>query len=416
MRRPRVVIVGAGFGGLSAAKALGGKAIAVTLIDRNNYHTFLPLLYQVATAGLEVESIVYPVRAILRRHRNVDFRLGEVVGVDFEGRRVITDGGPVPYDYLILAAGSAGNYFGNEALAEHTYGLKDIADAEQLRNRVLSNFEAAAREPDAARRRALLTFVIVGGGPTGVEMAGALAELVQAPLREDYPNLDVSEARVVLVEAGDRVLPTFGGGLPRKARRRLERKGVEVRTGTGVEAVTADRVRFGDGSELAAGTVIWAAGVRAAPLADALGTPQARAARVRVQPTLALPDHPEVFVIGDMAYLEGYHGAALPMVSQVAMQQGRTAARNILAAADGRPQRTFRYFDRGNLATIGRRAAILDSHGVRLDGFLAWLGWLFIHLIALIGFRNRLVVLANWAHNYVTYDRGVRLILRQQQG
>jgi NADH:quinone reductase (non-electrogenic) len=409
--RPRVVIVGAGFGGLNAARALAGADVDVLVLDRNNYHGFWPLLYQVATAGLESEAIAYPVRAILRKHRNVAFQMVEVRGADFERRQVITDGDPIEYDYLILAAGSANNYFGNDALAEQTYGLKDLNDAERLRNRVLSAFERAVREPDAARRAALLTFVIVGGGPTGVELAGAFAELIRHVLRKDYPMLDVAQARVLLVEANDRILASFPPALQRSALKRLQKMGVEVRLGTAVASVDGEQVVFKDGTQLAAGAVVWAAGVRAAGLSDALDVPRARGARVRVAPTLNLPERPEVFVVGDMAYLEGYKGdQAYPMVAQVAIQMGRRAARNILAQVGGQPMRPFHYFDKGQMATIGRRAAVLDAFGVRLGGFFAWLGWLFIHLMYLVGFRNRLIVLANWAYNYFTYDRGVRLI------
>jgi NADH dehydrogenase len=409
--RPRVVIVGAGFGGLHAARALAGEDVDVLVLDRNNYHGFWPLLYQVATAGLESESIAYPVRAILRKHRNAAFELVEVKGVDFERRQVLTDGAPIGYDYLILAAGSANNYFGNDQLAERTYGLKDLDDAERLRNRVLSAFERAVRETDPARRAALLTFVIVGGGPTGVELAGAFAELIRHVLRKDYPMLDVAQARVLLVEATDRVLASFPASLQRNALQRLHRMGVEVRLNSAVAAVEDRRVVFKDGSALETSTVVWAAGVRAAQLTDALDVPRARGARVPVTPTLNLADRPEVFVIGDMAYLEGYRGGgAYPMVAQVAMQMGKRAARNILADLRHEPRRPFRYFDKGQMATIGRRAAVLDAFGVRLGGFLAWAGWLFIHIMYLVGFRNRLVVLANWAYNYFTYDRGVRLI------
>jgi NADH dehydrogenase len=414
VRRPRVVIVGAGFGGLHAARALAGADVDVLVLDRNNYHGFWPLLYQVATAGLEAESIAYPVRAILRKHHNATFELVEVKGADFERQQVLTDGTPIDYDYLILAAGSANNYFGNDALAERTYGLKDLGDAERLRNRVLSAFERAVRETDSERRKALLTFVIVGGGPTGVELAGAFAELIRHVLRKDYPMLDVAQARVLLVEATDRVLASFPPSLQRSALRRLARMGVEVRLNSAVAAVEDARVVFKDGTAIAAGTVVWAAGVRAAQLSDALDVTRARSARIPVAPTLNLPDRPEVFVVGDMAYLEGYHGGAYPMVAQVAMQMGKQAGRNILADLRGDPRQPFRYFDKGQMATIGRRAAVLDAFGVHLGGFLAWLGWLFIHIMYLVGFRNRLGVLTNWAYNYFTYDRGVRLITGEE--
>ncbi|HMA37591.1 MAG TPA: NAD(P)/FAD-dependent oxidoreductase [Chloroflexia bacterium] len=410
-RRPRVVILGAGFGGLSAARALAGSGASVLVLDRNNYHGFWPLLYQVATAGLEPESIAYPVRAILRRYRNVGFRMGEVTGLDLPRRQVIVGGTTIPYDYLILAAGSANNYFGNEALAAQTYGLKDIGDAERLRNHILRVFEQAVGEPNPARRQALLTVAIVGGGPTGVELAGAVAELIHGVLRKDYPMLDTARAGIVLVEATTKILAAFPESLQRSARRRLAELGVEVKFGATVAAVAAGQVTFQDGTHLAAATVVWAAGVRGAHLVDGLGLPLGRGARVRVQPTLNLAAHPEVFIIGDLAYLEGYKdGQPYPQVAPVAMQQGRLAARNILAQLRGQPPAPFHYFDKGSMATIGRRAAVFDAFGIRLTGVVAWFGWLFLHLIYLIGFRNRVIVLANWAYNYFTYDRGVRLI------
>jgi NADH dehydrogenase len=412
-RRPRVVVVGAGFGGLSAARELGTRRLDVLVLDRNNYHGFWPLLYQVATAGLEPEAIAYPVRAIFQKYPNVDFRMCEVSGVDFDRKLVLGDGQQIEYDYLVLAAGSANNYFGNEALAEQTFGMKDIDEAERLRSRILCSFEQAVHEPDAARRAALLTFVIVGGGPTGVELAGAVAELFRHVLRKDYPMLDVGQARVLLVEAGDRLLGPFHESLQRSAQRRLEQMGVEICLGKLVESVSEGIVSFKGGDCLEANTVIWTAGVRGARLADSLGVALGPRAQVKVQPTLNLPERPEVFVIGDMAYLAGYRGGQpYPMVAPVAMQQGQRAARNILNLQAGLPLRVFRYRDRGMMATIGRRAAIMEGFGLRLSGQLAWLGWLLVHIVELIGFRNRLVVLANWAYNYFTYDRGVRLITR----
>ncbi|MGI8587782.1 MAG: NAD(P)/FAD-dependent oxidoreductase [Chloroflexia bacterium] len=409
--RPRIVILGAGFGGLSAARALAGAPVDVLMLDRNNYHGFWPLLYQVGTAGLEKESIAYPVRAILRRYPNVAFRMCSPTGVDFERREVLTDGAPAAYDYLILALGSTNNYFGNDALAEHTYGLKDINDAERLRNRILSAFEQALTTPDPAAQRALLTFVIVGGGPTGVELAGALSELIHQVLRKDYPMLDMRQARVVVVEATGHILSSFAEPLQKSALKRLRALHVSVKLNTAVAEVGEGYVAFKDGKRLAAGTVVWAAGVRGAHLLDGLGIPLARGARLPVQPTLNLAAHPEVYAIGDLAYLEGYKGdAPYPQLAPVAMQQGKQAAENILAAVRGRAPRPFHYFDKGSMATIGRRAAVFDAFGIRLTGVIAWFGWLFVHLLFLVGFRNRLIVLANWAYNYFTYDRGVRLI------
>jgi len=408
-----VVIVGAGFGGLNAARTLANTDVDVLLLDRNNYHGFWPLLYQVATAGLEPEAIAYPARAIARRYANIDFMMVEVRGVDFDRRQVLTDGAAVPYDYLVLAAGSANNYFGNQALAAATFGLKDIDDAERLRNHVLRAFEQAARERDPQRRAELMTMVIIGGGPTGVELAGAFVELVRHVLRKDFPALDLREVRVILVEAGERVLATFPPRLQQRARQRLQRMGGEIMLGTAVAMVEGSSVIFKNGDHLAARTVVWAAGVRAAEIADVLGLSQGRGARVTISPTLNVPEHSEVFVIGDMAYLEQSEShQPYPMVAPVAIQMGELAARNILRQRRGEELRPFRYRDKGQMATIGRRAAVMDAFGIRLDGRLAWLGWLFVHLIQLVGFRNRLIVLANWAYNYVTYDRGVRLITR----
>jgi NADH dehydrogenase len=409
--RPRVVIVGAGFGGLAAARELANASVDVLMINRTNYHGFWPLLYQVATAGLEPESIAYPVRAILRRYRNADFLLAEVNGVDFEQRAVLTDAGPVMYDYLVLAAGSTTNFFGNERFERYTLGMKDLDEAQRLRNHILTCFEHAVAETDPARRAALLTFVVVGGGPTGVELAGAFIELIRHVMRKDYPVLDVRQAHVVLVEATDRVLATFPESLQRAALDRLRRMGVDVRLSAPVADTRPGVLVFKDGTELAAETIVWAAGVRASPLAEALGVTLGRGARVKVEPTLTLPGHPDVFVIGDMAYLEGYRpGVPYPMVAPVAIQMGEQAARNIIARTRRNPMKPFRYFDKGQMATIGRSAAVLDAFGIQLTGWPAWVGWLFVHLMELVGFRNRALVLLNWAYSYFTYDRGVRLI------
>jgi len=380
-------------------------------VDRNNYHGFWPLLYQVATAGLEPDSIAYPVRGVFHKWRNVNFRMASVRVIDMERRQVLTDGAPESYDYLILAAGSANNYFGNDALAKNTYGLKDIDDAEKLRNRILLNFEQASTETDPERREKMMTIGIIGGGPTGVELAGASSELIRHVLRKDYPSLDVLQAKVVLVEAGTTILPAFPESLRKSAQRRLESMGVEVKLNAPVESVEKGTVTLKGGDLFKAGTVVWAAGVRASPLGELLDSELGKQSRVKVEPTLNLPGHPEVFVVGDMAYLEGYRGKeAYPMVAQVAIQQGKRAAKNILARLAKQEPRPFRYFDYGIMATIGRRAAVLDAFGLRLSGRLAWFGWLFIHILYLIGFRNRLIVMTNWAYNYFTFERGVRLI------
>jgi len=415
--RPRVVVVGAGFGGLSVAQTLGRRELDVLLLDRSNYHGFWPLLYQVATAGLEPESIAYPVRAIIRQYPNIAFQLAEVEGIDFEQKQVLTmQGKPINYDYLVLAAGSTNNYFGNTALEANTFGLKNLDEAVELRNQVLLAFEMAASEPDPARQQALLTFVVVGGGPTGVELAGAFAELVQHVLRKDFPMLDVSKARILLVEASPHLLATFPASLQQSATKRLKKMSVEIRLQTAVASVAGHTVTLKDGSQLEAATVVWAAGIRAAHLTDTLGVALNRGARVPIEPTLQLANHPEVFIIGDMAYLEGYkEKLPYPQVAQVAIQEGKQAAKNILAQLQGRPMQPFHYFDKGNMATIGRRAAVFDAFGIRMGGFLAWVSWLVVHIFYLIGFRNRIVVLLNWAYNYFTYDRGARLISGQRK-
>ncbi len=409
--RQRVVIVGAGFGGLAAARALANTDVDVLIINRTNYHGFWPLLYQVATAGLEPESIAYPVRAIARRYRNASFLLAEVTGVDYERQRLHTTSGDISYDYLILAAGSATNFFGNERIARYTLGMKDLNEAQRLRNHLLLCCEYAAAESDPARRAALLTFVVVGGGPTGVELAGAFSELIRHVIRHDYPMLNVNQARVVLVEATEHILASFPPSLQQAAAKRLRRMGVEVHTNTVVADAYPGGIRFSDGSDLAAETVVWAAGVRGAPLAEALGVALGRGARVKVTPQLTIPGIDNVFIVGDMAYLEGYRpGVAYPMVAPVAVQMGEQAARNIIAQLRQQPMQPFRYYDKGQMATIGRSAAVLDAFGIRLTGWLAWAGWLVVHLMALVGFRNRALVLLNWAYSYFTYDRGVRLI------
>ncbi|BAS26466.1 pyridine nucleotide-disulfide oxidoreductase [Limnochorda pilosa] len=407
---PRVVVVGAGFGGLWAARALAGSPAEVTILDRHNYHTFLPLLYQVAAAELEPDDIAYPVRGIVRRLPNVGFLMAEVTGVDLGERQVLTDGGPIPYDYLILAAGSRTNFFRMESVARCAFELKEIGQAVILRSHILRLFERALREPDPELRRALLTFVVVGGGPTGIEFSGALAELVYGVLARDYIRLDFSEVRILLLEAMDRLLPALPEELQTYAKGRLEAKRVEVRLGAAVTRATDERVYLKDGTSIATRTLVWTAGVQASDLAAGLGVATARGGRVVVNPTLQLPDHPEVSCIGDMAYLEDEAGRPLPQVAPVAIQQGEHAARNIRRQIEGRKPLPFRYHDRGTMVTIGRNAAVAQVRGRPVRGFPAWLAWLGVHLVNLIGFRNRLLVLVNWAWSYLFYDRGVRLI------
>jgi len=406
-----VVIVGAGFGGLRAARALRRAPVEVVLLDRHNYHLFQPLLYQVATAGLEPEQIARPVRAILRGQRNFDFRLVQVTGVDLATRRLHTDAGPVGYDYLILAPGGETNFFGLPGVARHGFGLKDVGDALAIRNHVLGAFERAMLEADAERRRALLTLVVVGGGPTGVEMAGALSELCRLVLAKDYPRLNLKDVRILLLEATDRLLGPMPERLRESAADRLWRKHVEVRFGAAVEDYDGQRVRLKGGEVVPAATLIWAAGAKATDLGATAGLPAARQQRIRVEPTLQLAGHPEAYVIGDAAYIEA-DGQPLPMMAPPAIQMAETAAANILRALRGEPPRPFRYRDAGSLATIGRNAAVAYIYGIQFTGFVAWVVWLVVHIIQLIGFRNKLFVLLNWTWDYFFYERASRLITK----
>ena len=406
-----VVVVGAGFGGLRAARALRRAPVQVVLVDRNNYHLFQPLLYQVATAGLEPEEIAKPARAILRGQKNFDFRMVEVTRVDFAARRLDTSAGPMNYDFLVLAPGGETNFFGLESMQRYGMGLKDIPDAVAIRNHVLTCFEQAMLEADAERRRALLTFIVVGGGPTGVEMAGALSELIRLVLVKDYPRLNIKDVRILLVEATDKLLAALPEQLREAAGKTLWRKYVEVRFGASVADYDGARIRLKSGEVIPAQTVIWAAGVRASPLNATLGLPAARQGRIPVEPTLQVPGHPEVFIIGDAAYRE-QDGEPLPMVAPVAIQMGQSVAGNIRRLLRGHPLRPFHYRDQGTLATIGRNAAVANVYGLKLSGFPAWVMWLVVHIIQLIGFRNKLFVLINWAWDYFFYERAARLITR----
>lgn len=414
VKTPRVVIVGAGFAGLWAAKGLAGRDVDVLLIDRNNYHTFVPLLYQVAAGELEAQQIAYPVRTILRRKPNVRFVMAEVVDVDLERKCVITREDRVPYDYLILAGGSVTNYFGIESVAQRAWTMKDLSEAVALRSQVLHLFERAARENDPIRRRSLLTFVVVGGGPTGVEFAATLAELVWNVLVKDFPELSFDEARVILLEAMPTLLPGFDPSLSEYARRVLEQKGVEVRLQTMVTGATDREVLLKEGPPIAAETLIWTAGVKANELAERLDAPKGRGGRLVVTPELHLQEHPEVYVAGDMAYLESEPGRPIPQVAPAAIQQGTHAAKNIVRAIAGEPLEPFCYRDPGTMVTIGRNTGVAHVFGRTVRGFLAWVAWLVVHLVKLIGFRNRLFVLANWAWNYIFFERAVRLIIKHR--
>ncbi len=406
--RPHVVIIGGGFGGLRAARELGRADVRVTVVDRRNHHLFQPLLYQVATAGLSGPDIAAPIRQVLRRQKNTTVLLAEVRSIDVEGRRLVLDDGELAYDALIVAAGAGNFYFGNESWAEHAPGLKSIEDALTIRRRVLCAFESAERESDPERRRSHLTFVVVGGGPTGVELAGALAEIGKHTLARDFRNFDPADARVVLVEGSDRLLGGMAVKLSDAARMQLEARGVEVVLGARVETID-ERGAVVGGQRIVADTVLWAAGVRASPLAKELGVPLDRG-RVLVEPDLSVPGHPEIYVVGDMSGLK-QDGEWLPGVAQVAIQGGARAARNILLRQAGRATEPFRYRDKGTMATIGRSAAVAEIGGVKSAGFFAWVVWWLVHVIALIGFRNRVMVMLEWFWAYISWQRTARVIV-----
>jgi NADH:ubiquinone reductase (H+-translocating) len=412
--RQRVVILGAGFAGLSAAKALVKAPVDVTVIDRRNYHLFQPLLYQVATAGLSPAEIATPIRSILRDQRNTRVLLGRVGAIDKELRTVEVEGRSVPYDMLIVATGARHAYFGRDDWEEVAPGLKKIDDATKLRHRILLAFEEAETTEDTAERRRLMTFVIIGGGPTGVELAGAIAELAKVALARDFRHIDPRSSRIILLESGPRVLATFPDALSAFAKRALEKLGVEVRLGHPASACDAGGVVV-NGERIEARTIIWAAGVAASPAAKWLGADKDRAGRVVVGRDLALPGHPEIFVLGDTAAAPGIDGKPLPGVAPVAKQQGAYVGRVIAARALGKPEPPpFRYRNYGNLATIGRKVAVADFGRIRLGGRLAWLLWGGVHVLFLIGFRNRVAVLLDWLWAYVTFQRGARLITSEK--
>jgi NADH dehydrogenase len=401
------VIVGAGFAGLTLARALRRMPVEVVLIDRNNYHLFTPLLFEVASALLDPSEIAQPVRKLVRPLHNSEFRLGEVRALDLDGRRVLTDRGELAYDYLVVAGGSANNYFGNRSVERLALSLKELPAAIALRNRVIELFERARWITSSEERRTLLTFVVVGGGPTGVEYAGALSELIRLVLRKDYPGFDLAETRVLLLEGSDRLLGTFHPSLSAAALRSLEHKHVEVWLRALVSEVRPDQVTLSDGRSIAAGSVIWTAGVRGSDVGGMLGVERDRQGRVPVRPTLQLEGRHEVFVIGDLAGLD-----RLPMLAQVAMQEAKHAARVIEAELRGRQPKPFKYFDPGIMATIGRNSAVAQFGPLRLSGFVGWVMWLAVHLVNIVTFRARFFVLVSWAYDYLLYDRPVRLMVR----
>ena len=410
---PHIVIVGAGFGGMEVARRLAKAPVQITLIDRHNYHLFQPLLYQVAIAGLLPSQIAYPLRTIFRKQKNLTFQMGEVTSIDFNSRYVKLEGSVIAYDTLILAVGGQNHFFGMNSVEQHSFEIKDIESAISTRNHLLNMFELASHEADAEKRRALLTFVIVGGGPTGVETAGALAELITHVMVKDYPEMSLKDAGVLLLEATEHLITAYPDELRKATRDLLERKNVEVLTNTKLADYDGQRVTLGDGRQIPSQTLIWTAGVKAVEVLNHLGVQQAGSGRVRVESTLQLSEHPEVFVIGDAAYLENGGGKPLPMLSTVAIQQGKVTAQNIQRILKGQRLQPFHYKDPGLLATIGRNAAVARIWGISFSGFIAWVIWVFLHIYRLIGFRNRVLVLINWAWDYIFYENQVRLITKE---
>lgn len=408
--RKHVVIVGGGFGGLNAAMSLKRAPVRVTLLDRTNHHLFQPLLYQVATAGLSPADIAVPIRSVLSKQKNTRVLLAEAQGLDLEGKRLLLDKGEIKYDYLILAAGATNNYFGHDDWSTHALGLKTLDEALSIRERMLLAFEAAERATDPEIRKKLLTFVVIGGGPTGVEMAGAFAELAKHVLARDFRAIDPSSTRVVLVEAGKRILTAFPESLGTKAEEQLKTLGVEVHKGEPVAHIDETGVAFKDGTRLPASVIVWAAGIRGTPFAKKLGVDVDRTGRVVVGTDCSIAGHPEVFAIGDMAAMRDAAGVDVPGVSPAAIQQGNYVAKMIQADLAGKPRKPFTYLDKGTMATVGRRRAIAKIKKLELSGVIAWLAWMAVHVLFLIGFHNRLVVMFNWAWQYLTWKRGARLI------
>ena len=410
LNKKKVVIIGSGFGGLRAAKMLAGTSLDVTVIDRNNYHLFQPLLYQVATAGIAPEEIAYPVRAILRSQKNVRFKLAEVQQINFDKKNIQTNQGDVNYDYLILAVGGETNTFGIEGVKQYGFGLKDIHEAVAIRSHLIRMFELAEQEEDEQKRQALLTFVVVGGGPTGVECSGAISELIRMAFHKDYHFSQSQKAHVILMEAGSRLLPALPENLANFTQQALSRKKVDVRLNAAVKDFTGHSVVLEKGEAIPCYTLIWAAGIQAAGIISQLDVPKGSLKRVKVNPNLQVEAHPEVFAIGDAAYLEGPDGRPYPMVAPVAMQQAVIAAENIKKMEGQLDPIPFVYHDMGSMATIGRNQAVAVLNGIQFKGFPAWVVWMAVHIMQLIGFRYRLMVMINWAWDYLFYDRAVRLI------
>ena len=408
----RLVIVGGGFAGINAARSLRKADLEITLVDRQNHHLFQPLLYQVAMAGLSPADIAAPIRSMLSAQQNCRVIHGEVTGVDFDQSIVQADFGELPFDYLILACGARHSYFGRDEWEEHAPGLKTLEQATEIRRRVLTAFETAERTVDLEEQRRLLTFIVVGGGPPGVELAGAIGEMSRFTLAKDFRRIDASAARIVLIEAGPRILPMFSETLTAKAMRHLEHLGVQVWTNAKVTSITADGVEAG-GDRIRSATVLWAAGVVGAPLGRVLGLPMDRSGRIIVGPDLSVPDKPNVFVAGDQASFTHQTGTPLPGVAPVAMQQGRHLAKNILRDLAGRSREPFHYTDKGQMATIGRSRAVVQTGRIQISGFIAWMMWLVIHIYYLTGFKNRILVVISWAWSYLTFNRGARLIVRR---
>jgi len=412
-KTPHIVIIGAGFAGLETARGLANAPVRITLVDKNNHHLFQPLLYQVAIAGLLPSQIAQPVRTIFRKQKNLAFQMGEVTEVNLNEKYIRLNGSVIAYDYLVISAGARTNFFGFDSLEKYGLQLKDIETAVKTRNHLLAMFEQASHEGDAEKRKAMLTFVIVGGGPTGVETAGALSELITHVMKKDYPRLDLNDAQVILLEAGANLINPYPDELRNATLKLLQNKKVDVRLNTKMQDFNGQRVTLGDGSAIETQTLIWTAGAKAAEIIDSLGVEQASMGRVRVSPSLQLPLFSEAFVIGDAAFLVNENGQPLPMLSTVAIQQGQATAKNIHRMVEGKEPLPFHYKDPGLLATVGRNAAVARIFGISFSGFIAWVIWVFLHIYRIIGFRNRIIVMFNWAWDYFFYDNQVRLITKE---